>query len=79
MLPLTTQTMWLTYGDWVVNYNFVRKSLAVNFNSTYTFPKPEEPSFGKWLQQKGFEPDNKIWVLPFSELLIIIPQGPKKK
>ena len=40
---------------------------------------PEILLRGKWPQQKGFEPENKIWVFPFSELLIIIPQGPKKK
>ncbi|OQP67183.1 hypothetical protein A3860_02140 [Niastella vici] len=34
---------------------------------------------GKWLQRVGFEPGGKIWVLPFSDALIIIPQGPKKK
>ena len=31
---------------------------------------------GKWLQQVGFEPGEKIWVLPFAEVLIVIPQGP---
>jgi hypothetical protein len=39
---------------------------------------PEISLHGKWLQQKGFERGDKIWVLPFSELLIIIPQGAKK-
>jgi hypothetical protein len=38
---------------------------------------PEIVLCGKWLQQKGFDPGNKIWVLPFSELLIVIPQPPK--
>ncbi|MCS3798330.1 SymE family type I addiction module toxin [Niastella sp. OAS944] len=38
---------------------------------------PEILISGKWLQQKGFNPGNKIWVLPFSEMLIVIPQGPK--
>jgi hypothetical protein len=32
---------------------------------------------GKWLQRVGFEPREKIWVLPFAEVLIVIPQGPK--
>lgn len=35
---------------------------------------PEIVLCGKWLQKAGFEPNNKIWVLPFSELLIVIPQ-----
>jgi len=39
---------------------------------------PEFVLCGKWLQQKGFEPASKIWVLPFSELLIVIPQGLKQ-
>jgi hypothetical protein len=38
---------------------------------------PEILLHGKWLQRTGFEPGDKIWVLPFSELLIVIPQGPK--
>jgi hypothetical protein len=33
---------------------------------------------GKWLQCVGFEPGGKVWVLPFSEALIIIPQGARK-
>lgn len=39
---------------------------------------PEISLHGKWLQRKGFESGDKIWVLPFSELLIIIPQGANK-
>lgn len=39
---------------------------------------PEILLRGKWLQRTGFEPGDKLWVLPFSELLIIIPQGNKK-
>lgn len=39
---------------------------------------PEILLRGKWLQRTGFEPEDKIWVIPFSELLIIIPQGEKK-
>ena len=38
---------------------------------------PEIVLCGNWLQQKDFDTGNKIWVLPFSELLIVIPQGPK--
>jgi hypothetical protein len=38
---------------------------------------PEIVLCGKWLQHKGFSPGNQIWVLPFSELLIVIPQGSK--
>lgn len=38
---------------------------------------PEIVLSGKWLQHKGFNPGNKIWVLPFSEVLIVIPQCPK--
>ncbi|HEX6428553.1 MAG TPA: hypothetical protein VF008_12740 [Niastella sp.] len=40
---------------------------------------PEISLHGKWLQRAGFEPGDKIWVLPFSELLIVIPQGAKMK
>lgn len=39
---------------------------------------PEILLRGKWLQRAGFEPGDKIWVIPFSELLILIPQGEKK-
>jgi len=38
---------------------------------------PEIVLCGKWLQHKGFDPASRIWVLPFSELLIVIPQGTK--
>ena len=38
---------------------------------------PEISLHGKWLQRTGFEPGDKIWVLPFSELLIVIPRGGK--
>ena len=38
---------------------------------------PEISLHGKWLQRAGFERGDKLWVLPFSELLIIIPQGAK--
>lgn len=38
---------------------------------------PEIVLCGKWLQHKRFEPGSKIWALPFSELLIVIPQGTK--
>lgn len=37
---------------------------------------PEILLRGKWLQRTGFDPGDKLWVLPFSELLIVIPQGP---
>ncbi|OQP61573.1 hypothetical protein [Niastella populi] len=38
---------------------------------------PEITLCGKWLQRTGFNPDDRIWVLPLSELLIVIPQKPK--
>jgi hypothetical protein len=36
---------------------------------------PEILLQGNWVHRKGFEPGKPIWVLPFHELLIIIPQG----
>ena len=36
---------------------------------------PEISLQGNWVHRKGFEPGELIWVLPFHELLIIIPQG----
>lgn len=30
---------------------------------------------GKWLQRSGFRRGNKVWVLPFTDLIIIIPRG----
>lgn len=38
---------------------------------------PQITLCGKWLQRTGFNPDDRIWVLPLSELLIVIPQKPK--
>jgi hypothetical protein len=38
---------------------------------------PEIVLRGKWLQRVGFEPGNMTWVLPFEDLLIIIPQEGK--
>lgn len=38
---------------------------------------PQISLCGKWLQRTGFNPDDRIWVLPLSELLIVIPQKPK--
>lgn len=34
---------------------------------------------GKWLQKAGFQPGNRVWVLPFEDLLIVIPQEGLKK
>jgi hypothetical protein len=45
----------------------------------WQYQLPEIVLCGKWLQKAGFEPNNKIWVLPFSELLIVIPQDQNKK
>lgn len=49
------------------------RSIKTGFNSPSL--APEIVLHGKWLQKAGFEPNNKLWVLPFSELLIVIPQG----
>lgn len=40
---------------------------------------PEILLRGKWLQRTGFEPGSMVWVLPFTDLLIVIPQGAEQK
>ncbi|OQP50550.1 hypothetical protein A4H97_01540 [Niastella yeongjuensis] len=40
---------------------------------------PEILLRGKWLQRTGFQPGNMVWVLPFADLLIVIPQEGLKK
>jgi hypothetical protein len=40
---------------------------------------PEILLRGKWLQKAGYHPDNSVWVLPFRESLIVIPQEVKSK
>jgi hypothetical protein len=38
---------------------------------------PQITMQGQWLHIAGFEPGNRVWVIPFPDVLIAVPQGPK--